>query len=456
MFMSEAVLPTAEEVVAGCKQVLDKNQHSDYTVPAEGLYPHQWLWDSCFVAIGLAEYDIPRAKKELESLLRGQWSNGMLPNMIFADGDAHKLDRKIWQSWRSPFAPDHLSTSGITQPPMLAEAVVRIGQKLGKVERRSWYQDMYPSLLAYHSWLYKERDPHDEGLILLIHPWESGLDNSPPWIDQLHNHSKPTWVKIIEKLNLDKAAIFFRRDTTHHVPPGQRLSSIDALLYFTIIQRLKRKNWDIDRILSRSHFTFQDLTYNCIFIRANSHLREIAKTIGHELPEELQAKMQKSEETLDNLWDGFYKQYYSRSFITHKLVKEASLATLMPLYAGCIDKERADELVKLLDSPSQFGAKYPVPSVPLNSSWYKEFGYWQGPMWINTNWLIADGLKRYGYHEAAQKIIDSSIKVVTKHGPHEYFSAKNGKPAGARNFSWTAALIIEMIQNNNDTEKQQP
>lgn len=260
--------PTNDQVLEACKEILLKNQRGDYTMPVENLYPHQWLWDSCFIAIGLAEYDIPRAQKELRSLLRGQWSNGMLPNIIFAEGDNHKRDRNIWQSWRNAFSPDHVATTGITQPPMLAEAVVRIGQKLKNVERRSWYQDMYPALLAYHQWLYTERDPHNEGLVLLIHPWESGLDNSPPWIDQLHMHSKPTWVRIIEKLRLDKMVVLFRRDTKH-VPPGQRVNNIDALLYFTIIQRLKRKNWDIEKILSRSHFAFQDLTFNCILIRAN-------------------------------------------------------------------------------------------------------------------------------------------------------------------------------------------
>lgn len=444
----EEALPTNDQVLEACKEILLKNQRGDYTMPVENLYPHQWLWDSCFIAIGLAEYDLPRAQNELRSLLRGQWSNGMLPNIIFAEGDTHKRDRNIWQSWRNAFAPDHVSTTGITQPPMFAEAIVRIGQKLKRVEKRSWYQDMYPALLAYHKWLYAERDPHNEGLVLLIHPWESGLDNSPPWIDQLHMHSKPTWIRVIEKLKLDKTAVLFRRDT-QHVPPGQRVNNIDALLYFSIIQRLKRKNWDIEKILSRSHFSVQDLTFNCILIRANQHLREIAKTIGHELPEDLVLSMEKTEVALENLWDGFYKQYYSRTFITHKLVKEPSLATLMPLYAGTIDKERANDLVKLLNSPKQFGTRYPIPSVPINSSWYKELGYWQGPTWINTNWLIADGLERYGFIDEAHHIREASIELVTKRGPHEYFSAKSGEPGGATNFSWSAALTIEMLQKSN-------
>lgn len=444
--MSDEGVPTTDQVIEGCKDILEKNRRGGFTVPAEGLYPHQWLWDSCFIAIGLAEYDLDRAKKEIESLLRGQWSNGMLPHMIFAEGDKHKRDRNIWQSWRSPFSPDHLSTSGLTQPPMLAEAIVRIGEKMKMVERRAWFQDMYPALLAYHEWMYAERDPHDEGLILLIHPWESGLDNSPPWIDQLHVHSRPWWVNVIERTKLDKIVLLFRRDTSH-VPPGQRLSNIDAILYFTIIQRLKHKNWDIERILARSHFSFQDLTFNSILIRANEHLKTISKTIGRDLPVELVDSMKKTVESLEKLWDGFYKQYYSQTFITHKLVKESTIGTLMPLYAGSVTKERAEELVKLLNSNKHFDSDYPIPSVPFSSSWYKEFGYWQGPSWINTNWLVADGLKRYGYKKEAEKIINACIAAVSKHGPYEYFSAKSGEPAGAKNFSWTAALIIKMIKD---------
>jgi hypothetical protein len=443
--MADEAVPTHDQVVDGCKEILAENQRGDYTIPAQGLYPHQWLWDSCFIAIGLAEYDLERAKKEIESLLRGQWSNGMLPHMIFADGDKHNRDRNIWQSWRSPFAPDHLATSGFTQPPVLAEAVVQIGEKMKKTERRGWYQDMYPALLAYHQWMYNERDPHGEGLILLIHPWESGLDNSPPWIDQLHVHSRPWWVNVIDKTKIDKIVLLFRRDTNHHVPPGQRLSNIDAILYFTIIQRLKRKNWDIERILARSHFSFHDLTFNSILVRANEHLRSIAKTIGRELPAELVENMQKTEDSLEKLWDGFYKQYFPQTFITHKLVKEPTIATLMPLYAGSITKERAAELVTLLKSEKHFGTKYPIPTVPLSSNWYKEYGYWQGPAWINTNWLIADGLRRYGFEKEANHIIDMSINAVSQHGPYEYFSAKSGEPAGAKNFSWSAALTIKMI-----------
>lgn len=440
------------DVVDSCKEVLEKNQHEDYTIPAEGLYPHQWLWDSCFIAIGLAEYDVERAKKELVSLLRGQWANGMIPNMIFANGDNHKGDSKIWQSWRSPFAPEHIATSGITQPPMLAEAVYRVGKKLSLAERRSWYQMMYPALIAYHEWLYKERDPHEEGLVLLIHPYECGLDNTPPWINQMHQHHKPWWISLIESTKTDKLGRILRRD--HHVPPGQRISNIEALMYYNVIRRLRGKNWDIESILVRSHFVVQDLTYNCILIRAGDILQEIAKTIKHELPDYLSERIEKAKQNLEQLWDGYSSQYYSRNFITHRLIKEPSIATLMPLYAGSISKERAEQLVALLKSPKNFDTAFPIASVPITSEWFSELGYWQGPTWINTNWLIADGLERYGFAEDAKRIRNLSLHLVERHGCYEYFSALSGEPAGAKNFSWSAALTIEMYNKLNEGVKK--
>src|SRR2546425_13082330 len=112
----------SDELRLSAKTVLEHNDRGLYTVPAKGLYPHQWLWDSCFIAIGQRHYDVERAKMEILSLLRGQWSSGMLPHMIFNPDPRYRRDHNIWRSWGSPFAPDDVLTSGITQPPMLAAA----------------------------------------------------------------------------------------------------------------------------------------------------------------------------------------------------------------------------------------------------------------------------------------------------------------------------------------------
>ncbi len=155
--------------------------------------------------------------------------------------------------------------------------------------------------------------------------------------------------------------------------------------------------------------------------------------------------MELTTKTFEDLWDPYTEMYYPRDFVTHRLLKEPSVASLLPLYAGCISKERAAILVKLIENEHLFGPAYPIPSTPLNSPWFDPERYWQGPTWFNTNWLIIDGLRRYGYHHHADALAESMLELVKEHGCHEYFNPLTGGPLGASDFGWTAALTIDLI-----------
>jgi hypothetical protein len=436
----------SDELFQSAKAVLEGNDQGNFTIPAHGIYPHQWLWDSCFIAIGQRHYDVERAKTELMSLVRGQWKNGMLPHIIFTPGKKQAVHHGVWQSWLSPQSPDDVSTSGITQPPMLAEAVYRVGRKLPLTERRSWYRLIWPKLLAYHQWIYNERDPHGEGLALLIHPWESGMDNTPPWMEELSQHLLPWWIRLMKQLHFDGTFSLFRSDT-RYVPTAQRLSNVEALALYDTQLRLRRKSYDINKILNHTLFAIEDLAFNAILVRANTRLREIAKSLHENLPEELDKHMLLTEKALEKLWDPYAEQYYSRHFVTHRLLKQSSVATLLPLYAGSITQERAQKLVKLLESEQLFGTAYPAPSAPTNSAWFNPICYWQGPSWVNINWLIIDGLKRYGFHDHAAAMRESTLEMVTKGGCYEYFDPLTATPLGTPDFSWTAALTIDLLRN---------
>jgi len=436
-----------EAVIRECEAVLKQNNRGEHTSPQAKLYPHQWMWDSCFIAIGLRHLDHERAAEELMSLLRGQWANGMLPNLIFSDAPGFKRDRSAWRSWINPYAPDTVATSGVTSAPMLAEAVVRVGEKLPKNQRNEFYHYMYEPLVRYHEWLYNDRDPHHEGLTLQIHPYEVGLDNSPPWMVQLREHHMPWWISLFNALHLSGFAYLLRRDT-RNVPHEQRMDNVDALLLWDVVRRLRRKGYDIEKILHRSLFMTEDLTFNCILIRANGHLRDIAAKIRRKVPDDLLVNMQRTEDALQYMYDEETHQYYSRDFITHKRLKNPTLATFMPLYAGTITHKRAEELVELLTNHKEYWLHHPVPSVPLSDPYFNTLCYWQGPTWVNTNWLIIDGLKRYGFTEIAEELIQKTVDMVARAGAFEYFSPLDGKGLGAPDFSWTAALTIDLIQDN--------
>jgi neutral trehalase len=255
----------------------------------------------------------------------------------------------------------------------------------------------------------------------------------------------PWWIRGMRKTHADSIVGLFRRDT-RSVPANERFSNIEVLALFDIQLRLRRKAYNIDKILDHSMFAIEDLGFNAMFIRANQHLRDIAKDIKETVPKELLDSMKRTETAFENLWHETSGQYYSRDFITHNLIFESTIATLLPLYAGHISPERAARLVKLLESEHSFGLSYPVPSVPKSSHYFDPKRYWQGPTWLNTNWLVIDGLRRYGYHDHADLLTDLSLELVQKNGFSEYFNPLTGEAEGADNFSWTAALAIDMAQ----------
>ena len=424
-----------------CREVLKLNDLGGWTRPAPGVYPHQWLWDSCFIAIGLRHDDIKRAQKEIKNIFRGQWKNGMIPNIIYGS-DKYYADN-IWGSNSSKLSPRHQKTSGITQPPMLAEAISRIGEKLTDTERKTWYASVFPSLLAYHEWLYRERDPRSEGIVVLVHPWESGFDNTPSWITEMRLNELPAWIKIVEHLKLHKIFEYFRK-STKYLPAYERVESIDQFIMFAMARKLKRQRYETRLMLRHANVAIEDLAFNCILIRANKLLLDIANEINEEIPAWLWERMKKAPHSLELLWNENNQQYFSRNFATFEPIKEPSIMAFLPLYAGTISKSRAAQLVKTMKSKAWTTA-YPLSSVPRNSRYFQPNRYWQGPTWLNTNWLIIDGLRRYGYQVEADYIAKKSIELVQKHGAYEYFNPLTGKPDGAHPFSWTAALTIDLL-----------
>ena len=68
------------------------------------------------------------------------------------------------------------------------------------------------------------------------------------------------------------------------------------------------------------------------------------------------------------------------------------------------------------------------------------------PVRETGNWMIIDGMRRYGFKEYADALEDTSLEMVQKSGFAEYFDPITGEPLGTDNFSWTAALAIDLIR----------
>jgi hypothetical protein len=63
------------------------------------------------------------------------------------------------------------------------------------------------------------------------------------------------------------------------------------------------------------------------------------------------------------------------------------------------------------------------------------------------NWLLIQGLEKHGFSELANELSIETTRLVLENGFYEYFDPHTGEGCGSDNFSWTAALIIDLINN---------
>lgn len=429
---------SAEALIERAKSVLTTNDLGSWTKPSPRLYPHQWNWDSAFIAFGLAHYDLERAKSEILSLLRGQWRNGMIPHILY---DPHAIgyfpDPHRWQISLSPDSPRDALTSGISQPPMITLAAHNIAQHEISTD---FARQVYPALLAFHRWFHQERDPGSEGLASIIHPWESGMDNSPRWLE------------IFGLVRLTTRPQYQREDITL-VPPYERPSNEDYDRFVFLMDLARDLNYNQQQIFASSPFVVQDVLLNSILYRADESLCGLARMIG-EPTEESENWMETTRNALQSkLWDEANALYYDFDIRSGRWIKENTLAALMPLYAGIADQKQAQRMIERhLLNPAEYApdgsrVRFRVSTVSKANKHFDPRNYWRGPIWVNMNWFIISALKRYGYTELARQIRADTLALVENAGFHEYFDPQTGTGYGTDTFSWSAALTIDLLQN---------
>lgn len=64
----EETLDAADDLLEAAHAVIDANWAGTYTRPAPELSPHQWSWDTAFIAVGRAWREPARARQELQTL----------------------------------------------------------------------------------------------------------------------------------------------------------------------------------------------------------------------------------------------------------------------------------------------------------------------------------------------------------------------------------------------------
>lgn len=416
-----------DRIVERAADVLRQNDHGSYTVPTRGLYPFQWNWDSCLTALGLAHFDEARAWLEIETLFDNQWPDGMVPHIVFhVPDDGYFPGPEVWRTGRP------VPTSGITQPPVAGFAVRRLFDRAtdrDEAARRA--RALLPKIDAWHRWFHDCRDPAGEGLVAIIHPWESGRDNSIDWDEAFGR--VPT--EGIEP---------YRRRDTDHADPAHRPTKEQYDRYLWLLERFRGLGWDNTKLHDASPFRVVDPGFNAILIRSCADLADLADTLGE--PEIAAANRHRAEKglaALENLWSEVHGQYVCHDRAADKLVDSSSVGGLMPAFCA-LPASRTAAIAGKIRRQSGI-ARYVVASHDPADPRLDPKRYWRGPVWLVVNYLIGDGLAAAGEGETARLIRDRSLELIAKSGFAEYYDPFDGEGLGGGNFSWTAAMVLEFV-----------
>lgn len=180
----------------------------------------------------------------------------------------------------------------------------------------------------------------------------------------------------------------------------------------------------------------------------DAELARLAEHFGVADPSVAEAHRARSAATLAKLlelWDedaGFF-----RARAAGEPVSSYAVVSLLPLLTGAMPAPVLERMLAALDDERQFGTPWGIPTVAVDDPDFSPERMWRGPVWININTLLVEGLRASGQPERARDLAERTVALVTHGGgPHEYFNPYTGEKAETATtaFGWSAALFIEL------------
>jgi hypothetical protein len=372
-----------------------------FTCPSTPRYRHQWYWDSCFHAIVWRHFDPPRARAELRTLLRAGRLDGFIPHTVFWDWPAR------WR--RAPFYGTHTvfgdRATATTQTPLIALAWELVAD--ASPDDPGFRTEALDALRLHYEWLERERDPDGDGLITIIHPDESGMDDSPKYDGVFR------WMR--------------------HDRPG----------YFWLIERNRRLGYDARRIASKYEEHVEDVLVNVAYAMS---LRSLARLLGESEGGAHNRRAARTEAALlDRCWDEKRGLFLDLAGSRERRVEVSTWSALAPLALEGVPEDIRRRLAEEhVLHPRRYGAAFGIPSVsqdePAFNPGFDRWRCWRGPSWVNTAWLLVPPLARLGYVEEAERIVLSLVIASERHGLREYYHPGTGRGHAARHFGMSTLL----------------
>jgi len=349
-----------------------------YSTPHPVTYPHQWLWDSCFHALvwsALGEDD--RAVAELASVFRHQAPSGFVPHLTY-DG-APELHAAFWGRSR---------TSSITQPPMYGYVLAELARSGVDVPDR--VIDAAGRGLVF---LLRHRR-RVEGLVTIVHPWESGADDSPRWDDRF----APVW---------DRDTWFRRK--------GELVATIELSGDGSPIgnDAFPVTSAGFNALVAFNALELASLTGDAV-------LRDEAAALA----EALEARWSASLETwVDDEHGGAGCVRTTYDLLGHLVVARPLPASLF--------------------AADGYGTPFAPAGVHPAEPSFDPGAYWRGSVWPQVLFLLAIAADRRAQADVADRLRAALRRGVERSELAEHWHAETGEGLGARPQGWAGLAIVD-------------
>lgn len=234
--------------------------------------------------------------------------------------------------------------------------------------------------------------------------------------------------------------------------------------YNAVFQVSAERFLDVDKEDISDELECLDLTL--MIIKEMRSLAVIAKELG-KINEFIEWKRKADEITKlvnERMWDEEKQFYFSVNKVDHAFkfmtrdLRREEIIGFLALWAEAAPKERAEKLIKKLLDTNKFWRKYGIPTLAADDEWFTPYvDYcckWNGPVWLLWNYLVMDGLKKYGYNEIANQLADKMMLAVTtqlkkNHNFWESYSPDNEVLNSPPNYIWDSIMARVLIEKYN-------
>ena len=360
--------------------------------------PDDWTvfgWDSFFNALALATVSARLAWDVLLAGLESRYPNGNVPN---------------WRSRRGG-TPDR------SQPPVGSFAALKLHLACPDEDALA---AAWPGLRAWNDWWVAEKSgrPRREGLTPGLLAWGSDTalvperERLPEWEVGASGHQRAAWESGQDDLPLWEEAEW---DPEHEV---LAMSAVDLCSY-------------------------RALDLEC--------LSRIARILGDAAEaERLEAERRRLAAAMNRvLWSETAGLYLDELPGGHS--PRVAASNFLPLIAGVPSARRARRMVGVLRDPARFRGEWMLPTISRDDPAFDDQQYWRGSIWPPMNYLVLQGLRRYGFDELASELAWKGAHMfladLRRTGfCRENFDARTGRGRGHRFQSWGPLFALGAIE----------